>query len=522
MRILLFSMPDTMPNFRGGLNRWPNLALCSLAATTPDHDVAVADLCCRRDDVPGAVREALKTVRPQLVGLSAMSFQFHTLCGVARIVRQHDPDIRIVAGGYHTTLLSEEIARSEDGPLLDFLVRGEGERVFPMLVRALDRKRGFGDIPALSFRADGQWIHTPRPAANLDLGEIKPPERSVRLWSNYRIFFQGLDLVETSRGCTMPCTFCSIREMYGKTYREYPIERVIADIADAKRHGARFIGFPDDNITLKIGRFEALCDAIIRAGHTDMRYFVQASSRGIASSERLVRKMARAGFLIVFLGIENVSERNLVFVKKGKIADYSRRAIELLHKHNMLVIGGIMIGNPDDREEDIAQNFQFLRDNDVEYHQDQILSPFPKTILRQDLEQQGLVTNPSDFRYYNGFWANVRTKHLSSDQLQFLKWKYHRLSSLLFRPEPKVFQRRMRAFSAYRQMIGLPIRRLKEHWRYANASDYDLYRAEVDEAWRFSQFFTDKPPSEHLDVGRPTPLREPPFDPVPARKAGLI
>ncbi|MEW6357041.1 MAG: radical SAM protein [Planctomycetota bacterium] len=530
MRVLLFSMPDTMPNFRGGLNRWPNLALCSLVATAPEHKVVVADLCCRRDDVPGAVKEALAEVKPDVVGVSAMSFQFHTACGVARIVREHDPQIKIIGGGYHVTLLAEEIVKSQDEHLFDFMIRGEGEQSFPRLLDVLKKiqnpkskiQNGFADIPALSFRADGQWVHNPRPTENLSLADLTLPERSTRLWSNYRIFFRGLDLVETSRGCTMPCNFCSIRGMYGKSYREYPLDRVMADIADAKRHGASFIGFPDDNITLKIDRFEALCDAIIKAGHDDCGYFIQGSSRGIASSERLVRKMRRAGFLIVFLGIENVSERNLRFLQKGKIVDYSRRAIELLHKHNIPIIGGIVIGNPEDREEDIAQNFQFLRDNDVEYHQDQITCPYPTTPLRQEMLRQGLVTNPDDYRYYNGFWANVRTKYLSSDELQFFKWKHHRKSSMLFRPEPKALKRRLPPYSAFRQFVSLPIRRLKNHLCFRNATDYDLYRAEIDETWHYSQFFTDKPPSSHLDVGHPRPLREPPFEPISAKKAGLL
>ncbi|NOZ24371.1 MAG: B12-binding domain-containing radical SAM protein [Planctomycetes bacterium] len=525
MRVLLFSMPDTMPNFRGGLNRWPSLALCSLAASAPEHEVVVADLCCRRDDVPGAVKEALTEVRPDVVGVSAMSFQFYTACGVARIVRKHDPQIKVMGGGYHVMLLAEEIAKSEDEGLFDFLVRGEGERTFPKLLHALAHKKNdsrFDDIPGLSFRANGHWVHNSRSRDNLDLSAIRPPNRSTRFWSSYRIFFQGLDLVETSRGCTMPCNFCCIRRMYGKTYREYPLERVIADIADAKKHGASFIGFPDDNITLKIDRFEALCDAIIKAGHDNVRYFVQGSSRGIASNETLVKKMSRAGFLICFLGIENVTERNLKFMKKGKIVDYSKRAIELCHKYNILVIGGLLLGNPDDREEDIAENYQFLRDNDVEYHSDQILSPFVGTPLRDEFSRQGLITNATDFRYYNGFWANTKTRHLSSDQLQFLKWKYHRMNSLLFRPEPKAAKRRLPLYSAYRQLIGLPIRRFKDRRRFRNATDYDLYREAMADAWRYNLFFDDKPPSTHVDVGLPETSRAAPFKPIPAREAGLI
>ena len=90
------------------------------------------------------------------------------------------------------------------------------------------------------------------------------------------------------------------------------------DLANAKKFGAQYITFADDNITLNVKRFESLCDAIVAAGHHDLRYIVQASTVGIASSPALAQKMARAGIQIVFLGIENVSERNLKMMNKGK------------------------------------------------------------------------------------------------------------------------------------------------------------------------------------------------------------
>jgi len=513
MRVLLFSMPDTMPNFRTGLDCWPNLALCSIAASVgSEHEVVVADLCCKRKNVPEGIREALETVKPHVVGVSAMTFQFHTACGVARMTKEYD----------HATLLYDEMADRDEGRLFDYIVRHEGEESFPKLLHAIERKKPPSDIPGVSFRIGEKWIHNPPPRSNLDLSKVPLPRRSARLWTNYGIYRRTIDGVETSRGCTLRCKFCSMQGMYGHTFRTYDIERVIADIGNAKRNGARVIGFPDDNITLRIDRFEALCDAIIAAGHDNMFYFVQASAWGIGRFPKLVRKMARAGFILAFLGIENINKRNLKFMKKGDIAEDSKRAIENLHKNNIICIGGIIIGNPDDDEENIALNYDFLRENEVEMYLDQILCPYPKTPLREELLAEGLVTNPDDYRYYNGYWANVRTKHLSSDELQFLKWKYHRMNSLRFRPEPKTISRRLLPVSFVRRFILFPYRRLRDHIRYRNTTDYELYRISVDKAWERCQFFDGKPPSSHLDVGHARPLREPVRPPVLVTRARLI
>ena len=72
-----------------------------------------------------------------------------------------------------------------------------------------------------------------------------------------------MDVVETSRGCTFDCSFCSIIEMRGRNFYTREMARVIADITDARDHGARVIFIVDDNVTLDVRRFEALCEAII-------------------------------------------------------------------------------------------------------------------------------------------------------------------------------------------------------------------------------------------------------------------
>ena len=120
----------------------------------------------------------------------------------------------------------------------------------------------------------------------------------------------------TSRGCTFDCSFCSIIEMRGRNFHPYPIDRVLADIADARAHGAEAIFLVDDNITLDVERFEALCQAIVDAGFDDADYIVQAMTAPLAQhGARLAPLMRRAGFRYVFLGIENILDEDLEFLR---------------------------------------------------------------------------------------------------------------------------------------------------------------------------------------------------------------
>ena len=90
-----------------------------------------------------------------------------------------------------------------------------------------------------------------------------------------------------------------------------------------------------------------------------------------------------------------------------------------------MVVGGMIFGFPDDGEQEIIENYKFLISAGADTSYCQILTPYPKTGIRQQLLDDGLVTNPFGYSRYNGMWANVRTRHLDSDTLQYLVW-YHR------------------------------------------------------------------------------------------------
>jgi anaerobic magnesium-protoporphyrin IX monomethyl ester cyclase len=144
----------------------------------------------------------------------------------------------------------------------------------------------------------------------------------------------------------------------------------------------------------------------------------------MSRNEDMVKKMAEAGFKSLFLGIENASKKNLIAANKGDIVDASRKAVAMCHKYGIMVVGGLIFGFPDDDEKSIIQNYQFMKDIKADASFCQLLTPYPKTGMRQNLIDEGLVTNKTDYTKYNGLWANVKTRHLSSEQLQYFFWYY--------------------------------------------------------------------------------------------------
>lgn len=428
MKIILMSMPDVVPLImHESAFHMPNCGIASVGANIDDgHDVYVIDLIRKRRRLRAYLTGTLLKIRPDLVGLSAMAWQYETCVKIIRLIKHVLPEVKILIGGYHATLMYDEIAASEEARLIDFMVRGEGEEACRRLVNALEGRDHLEEIPSLSYKKGGRFVHNPK-GELLDLSRLKPPIRDKRrLTWGYHIMNSKVEVMETSRGCTRTCTFCSINHMYGRTFRTFPIERVLADLESIYYEcKARWVFVTDDNLVLDPERVVKICDAIIARRLRGLHLVVQADSVSISRNEKMVRKMSQAGIKTIFLGIENVSKRNLAEAKKGDIVEASRRAVEMCHKYDIMVMGGLIFGFPEDDEADIIENYAFLKSIGADTAYCQILTPYPKTVMRQHLLDEGLVTNAYDYKWYNGMWANVKTRYLDSDRLQYLFW-YHR------------------------------------------------------------------------------------------------
>jgi radical SAM superfamily enzyme YgiQ (UPF0313 family) len=436
MRLLLLSMPDSFEHMPSFAIRMPNGALTSLAGNVDSHHkVAVADLVLAQDRVRATVEQLVADQRPDVVGLSIMTFQRKTAQKIIALVRSLMPEVRIVAGGYDPSLAPEAYTESSDGGA-DFIVRGEGELTFRELVRALEAGGGFERIAGLSYRSGTSTRRNPdRPVSRLDGGEIRLPNRAARVLGGYTLLGRPVDVIETSRGCTFDCRFCSIIAMRGRDFLTFQPARVIADIRDAYAHGARILFLVDDNITLDVRHFEKLCRAIIEARLNHIEYMTQAMTSALANhGAALAPLMRQAGFRYVFLGIENVLDNDLRFLRakpkntlreNGRVIGNSAiTAIDHLHRNKMYVVGGLIVGNPSDTRESIEANLEFAR-RFVDWPYIQHPTPYPGTPMAGDFRERGLVISECA-EEYDGTTAVVRTEHMAAEEVEFMRWRAER------------------------------------------------------------------------------------------------
>lgn len=432
MKVILMSMPDVAPMIiHDTAIHMPSHGIATVGGNIDErHEVYIVDLIRKRRGLKRYLTKILRRIQPDLVGLSAMAWQYDTCIRLIKLIKHLLPQVRIVIGGYHATLMSEEIAVADEARWIDFMIRGEGEEACRRLVNALDGRDRISDIPSLSYKENNAFVHNPR-AENIDLSGLKLPIRDKRrLTWGYHILYSKIELMETSRGCTRNCNYCSMKHMYGRSFRTFPIGRVLADLDDIYyKRKTRWVFIVDDNLVLDPKRVISLCNAIIARKYRKLYIVVQADCLTMAREEEMVRMMALAGFKSVFLGIENASKKNLETAQKGNIVEASRKAVENCHKYGIMVIGGLIFGFPDDNEATIIENFEFLKSIGTDAAYCQLLTPYPKTGMRQKLLEDGLVVNTSDYKRYNGLWANIKTRHLEASQLQYLFW-YHRQTVL--------------------------------------------------------------------------------------------
>ena len=492
MNILLMSMPDITPVvIHESAVHMPNLGIASIAANLdPGHEIRLVDLVRKRRSLKKYISRLVADFKPDLIGLSSMTWQFDTCVKIAHLLKTLRPEAKLVLGGYHATLMYEEVAASPDARWFDYMVRGEGELIMRRLVRALEEEDAVERIPGLSYKNTGIFRHNPR-GENLELSTIKPPVRDQRrLTWGYHIVTKKVEVLETSRGCTRSCNFCCMRHMYGRSFRTFPIERVLADLDDIYyERKTRWVFLSDDNIVLNVKRVMQLCDGIIARNYKNLMLTVQADCLTIAANEDMVAKMAKAGFRIVFLGIENGSKKNLSQAGKGDIVAASKQAIANCHKHGIMVLAGLIFGFPDDDVDAIRENYEFFQEIGADVPYCQVLTPYPKTGMRQQLIDAGMVVNMHDYKRYNGLWANVRTRHLSMEELQFEFWLQREQVLGWWRP-PQLLRQEGRFWTSLWRFAVKPVLK-RSYERKLREKGWQGFYQEAEAHWQGMNHFPD-------------------------------
>ncbi len=191
------------PAYLDGYRNNPHLGPYLLAAILDqeEFDVSVVDLTCLDTLSEGVVE---KFSNYDIILFSCNSTNWPTCLLLIKWIREVYPNKIIVLGGIHATLFGEELIQRFP---IDYLIRGEGEKSLPSLLRAIKNKGNLDNIPGLVCMKNGRLIRNslPRLLSTSELDALPVPLYSHMPAHKYKTI-----AIESSRGCKGVCTFCAI------------------------------------------------------------------------------------------------------------------------------------------------------------------------------------------------------------------------------------------------------------------------------------------------------------------------
>src|SRR3989304_2972361 len=182
---------------------------------------------------------------------------------VANTVRLLNPNIPIVWGGPHPTLMPEQTLKH---PLVDVVVINEGDKVFFELVKVFAENRDLSEVNGIGYKDDGKIrINKSVPLIdNLNSLPLFPYHLiDVSKYSSLSIDnLPSIDII-TSRGCPYNCGFCSTPITSQRLWRAVTVEKIIENIKFLKeKYNIATFYLVDDNFMVDLKRVEQFLDAL--------------------------------------------------------------------------------------------------------------------------------------------------------------------------------------------------------------------------------------------------------------------
>ena len=405
------------------------MAVASAARALGHPDLHILDMKVE-GWTPAQACDAIEALEPDVIGLSAMTYEAGCMHEVAREMRRRMPEATIVCGGPHPSVAAEDVLAD---PAVDFVVRGEGEHIFADLLTSLKEGReDWSECAGISWRdASGSIVHNPDRPPPAKLDEMPFPAWDLIDHAKYYTVPRGgviyahpqFATMFSSRACPWRCTYC--HNSYGKTFRERSAEHVLAEIELlVTKHGVKELVFMDDIFNFRPARAKAIAQGIIDRGWKLALTFPNGF-RGDILDEELVSLLKKAGMYRCMVAVESavprlqkVMQKNLKIEKVGRIVDF-------IAAQGIMVHGAFMLGFPSETEEEMEATIEWAAKSSFHTAAFFRVIPFKGTKLFQQVEERGYEL-PSDWSNYEPYQSDINLSEVPEERILALRKKAYR------------------------------------------------------------------------------------------------
>ncbi|HEY7369392.1 MAG TPA: radical SAM protein [Thermoanaerobaculia bacterium] len=312
-----------------------------------------------------------------MVGISCMhALEYDRVRETARQIRRAAPEAFILVGGHAAAAFPGPL----EFPEVDAICTDDGEEILPALATALQDGRPIESVPALRLRTPEGWVSTPPLTDRTGLDRVPQPARDLAepFRNKYHcLLFKPVWLVETARGCPFRCSFCSVWQLYDRSFRERSIGEVVKDfetVGDA-------IFIADDLFWNHRERSLELAKALRARGVFKRWILVQSRTDLVCRSADLLeawRPIAKD--FDIFFGLEAASDSELARVVKDTGVSASIEAARISRELRYGVTGNFLV-DPDWTEESFRELWDFVARHGFQRAGYTILTPLPGTEL---------------------------------------------------------------------------------------------------------------------------------------------
>ncbi|MDD5070128.1 MAG: radical SAM protein [Candidatus Omnitrophica bacterium] len=325
---------------------------------------------------------------PEIVCLSFTSLLAESAYLAAEQIKKNNPDIIILAGGYHPSVMAEEVIKNKN---IDFVFVGEGEQALLEWLEIYTAKANdYSSIKGLVYFNKGFLTKTgSRPMLD-DIDSLPLPAYDLLPLSKYSSMVSTRKPYVTfirSRGCPFRCTFCGVQMLFGRRYRCQSPDKTISDIEELiSRFKVKEILFKDSDFMIDLENVKELSKRFI-----DRKFDLiwSCNARVDRVNKDILALMYRAGCKMITYGVESGNQTILNNLKKDITIAQIKEAIRITKEAGILTTVNIIFGSPGETAETITQTLNFVKELDPDYGNFAYLTAFPGSDLYQDALANG-------------------------------------------------------------------------------------------------------------------------------------
>ena len=331
--------------------------------------------------------------KPDIVGISSVSQNYNRAMAFSKVAQKYG--IPVLCGGVHISMVPSSLTEH-----MDVGVIGEGEETICELFELFERKGRFERSDLRKIKGIIYWDDGDRIAATEKRALVEPldslafPSRDVFKVQRHTYMF-------TARGCPYRCAFCSSSRFWGKV-RLFSAEYVANEIEDlVTRYNVESIGFYDDIFPINAERVRNIKD-ILEKKHILGRVGFTCSIRANMVHDEIIHLLKDLGTKFIGMGLESGCNETLTFLKGNHInTEDNERAISIIKKHGISVVGSFIIGSPEENKPKILKTLNFVKRSKLDEFALYVLIPLPGTPIWEYAKSRGLVDETMDWDKLN-------------------------------------------------------------------------------------------------------------------------